>query len=176
VSPPATPDPEEVLAADGATRVRMTVASCGGCEITAIPADGSAPQVATVAGQAVEFALPTASTLGLAFTVQHPDGFGSEGGPNVIVLAPAGIAAGAPVPVSEIIEADRVAVCWAGTLAAERSLAVAVEVFADGTTPGGLRAWADPAEPVTAAAAAPEADGSVPETALAGCSNADGDS
>ncbi len=152
--------------------MRLAVAKCPGCEITAVPADGSNAQVATVAGSQVEFALPTASTLGLAFTVAHPDGFGSADGPNVIVLAPAGAAPGQPVTVAEVIDAGRVGVCWAGTLAAQRSLKVAVEVFADGTAPGGLRAWADPAEPVTGVSTAPANDGTVQAPAVAACASA----
>jgi hypothetical protein len=168
-SPLATPDAEEVLAADGTSRVRVAVANCAGCEITAVPADGSGTQVATVDSGAVEFALPTPSTLGLGFTVEHPDGFGSAEDGNTIVLAPSGAAAGDPVTVADIAEAEQVSVCWAGTLAAERSLAVAVDLFADGTTPGGLRAWADPAEPVTDAVTAPAGNGAVAAGALSGC-------
>jgi hypothetical protein len=171
-SSPATPDAEEVLAADGTSRVRLAVANCAGCQITALPADGSGAQVATVASGAVEFALRTPSTLGLGFTVEHPDGFGSAEAGNTIVLAPSGVAAGEQVTVSDISDADLVSVCWAGTLAAERSLTVAVELFADGTTPGGLRAWADPAEPVTDAVTAPTADGTVAAGALNGCAAA----
>lgn len=168
------PDPADVLAATGSTRLRMTVSRCAGCEITAVPADGTDPQIATVDGGSVEFALPTASTLALGFTVSHPDGFGSQDGPNAIVLAPASAPAGTAVAVSDVIGADSVSVCWAGTLEASATIAVAVEIFANGALEGGLRAWADPAQPVTTAATGPNADGTVQAAGLNGCTIPDG--
>jgi hypothetical protein len=163
------PDPADVLAATGSTRLRLLVSRCAGCEITAVPADGNDPQIATVDSGSVEFALPTASTLALGFTVSHPDGFGSQDGPNAIVLAPTGVAAGTAVAVSDVIGVDTVSVCWAGTLAADATITVAVEIFAKGAGDGGLRAWADPAQPVTSAATAPDADGTVQASGLNGC-------
>ena len=170
--PEPAPDASAVLAGSGTVRVQVDVVNCPGCQIDAIPADGTDPQSATVAQGSVEFALPRDSTLGLAFTVRHPDGFGSQGGPNVAVLAIDQAAPGTRITVSDLIDAARPHVCWAGTLADTATIAITVDVFGDGTAAGGLRAWGDPAQAVLPASAAPSSDGSVEQTALAGCAAA----
>lgn len=167
--PVTTPDPAEVQAATGVSRVRLAVINCTDCTFTAVLAGEAEPQVATVADGAVEFALPTASTLGLGFTVQHPDGYGLPNADNAVVLSPVEVEAGASVAVSEVIAAERVAVCWGGTLATERNINVIVERYADGTSPGGLRAWASPAEPGSGTPIKPTADGAISAGALNSC-------
>lgn len=166
------PDPQEVLAATGTTRLTLQVDNCADCEITAVPADGSADQTATVSDGVVQFALPQPSTLALAFTVSHPQGYGSQGGRNAVVLAPYGAAAGEGVDVADLIDADVVAICWAGTVQPEATLAIAVDPFGDGTANGDLRVWADPATDALPAPAGPTGAGTVDEAALTACTEA----
>ncbi len=178
-SPTASPSPSilaappaDVLASTQTVRIRLQVSNCPGCEITAIPADSTAAQTATVAQDSVQYALPAPSTLGLSFTVAHPDGFGSANGPNAVVLAPAGKQPGASVTVGEVIDAGAASLCWAGAVESDATIPIVVEPFADGTPIGGLRAWAHPAQPVLSASAVPAADGTVEAADLLGCVDA----
>lgn len=166
------PDPEDVLANTERVDVRLSVANCPDCIITAVPADDSGEQVATVSDGAVLFGLAGSSTLGLAFTVEHPDGFGESSGSNAVVLAPVGTPPGSTVPVSDVIGAAGSEMCWGGTTGTTGDIAIVVEPFGDGTPQGGLRAWADPAQPVLPAAVQPAADGSVEGIELVVCTAA----
>jgi hypothetical protein len=157
----SVPAPQQVLAATGTTLLRVTIGSCEGCVISPLLADGRQLPPGTVSEGAVEFLLPTAETLGLAFAVAHPQGFGGVSGPNIAVLAADGADVGSPVPVAAIADAATAGVCWAGTIENGARISLAVEPFADKTPTGGLRVWADPAQPVLKAPIAPTADGTV---------------
>ncbi len=173
--PTTTPDPADVLASKETARIRMTVFNCGSCEITAFPGDGSEPQTATVAAGAVEFALPVPATLGLGFTVTHPDGFGAADGSNVVVLSPAGFPAGTAVRVADVVNAEAVRICWAGTLQTTVTLAINADLFNNGTPTGGLRTWADPGLPTLPVTTVASANGTVDAPALSACATQDED-
>jgi hypothetical protein len=157
----SVPEPQQVLAATGTTLLRITVQSCEGCVVSPLLADGRQLPPGTVSEGAVEFLLPTADTLGLAFSVAHPQGFGGDSGPNIAVLAPDAAEVGSAVPVAAIADAATAGVCWAGTIESGARISLAVEPFADRTPTGGLRVWADPAQPVLQAPIAPTSDGTV---------------
>ena len=166
------PQPQRVLATSGTVRLQISIGSCEGCDITAVPADGTAEQTATVVNGSAEFAIANRSTLGLGFTVQHPQGFGAAGGPNVAVLAPLGAVPGGSVVAREVANAASVGICWAGTVSSAASIPLSVEPHGDSTVTGGLRVWASPAQPVLDAMVAASGDGTVEQPALSTCSNA----
>ena len=143
--PPPTSEPSLIVDAEGTTLLTVSVFNCPGCEVIAIPADGTAQQGATMIGGEVEFSLPTSSTVGLAFEVIHPDGFGATTGPNMAVLRPDSAEPRQPVGVRNIIEAEGLAICWSGTAAAVSSIALAADPYTNDSGVRQLRVWADPA-------------------------------
>lgn len=168
----AAPAPQSVVSASGTVRLLVSIGNCEGCAVTAVPADDSAPQSATVVNGTAEFAIANRSTLGLGFTVTHPQGFGDAGGANVAVLLPLGSTPGESVSAKQVSNAPSVGICWAGTVASAASIPLAVEPHGDSTVTGGLRIWANPAQPVLDAMVAPSGDGTVEKPALSVCSNA----
>lgn len=171
--PPAVPPtPEQVLASEGTAVIRVGMASCEGCVVTLLPADGSPAQTATVVRGTAEFGIPTRNTLGLSLSVQHPQGFGDESGTNIAVLAPGDAEPGTPVSVVDVADAAVVGVCWSGTLDGVAAIPLVVEAFSDSTETGGLRVWATPAQPVMEVPVPPAGDGTVGAPALAVCGQA----
>lgn len=165
------PSPQSLLAATSTVQLQVRVANCEKCVITAVPADGTARKSGSVANGSVELTLDSRSTLGLGLTISHPQGFGEAGGPNVAVLAPLGAVPGGSVAAATIANATSVGICWAGTLATTATIGLKVEPHGDRTPTGGLRVWADPAQPVLDAMVAPSGDGTVEQPALSTCSN-----
>lgn len=164
---PSVP-PQVVASTRGTTRLTISTFNCDSCEITAIPADGSAPQVATVAAGTAKFALPTAQTLGLAFTVKHPDGFGANSAPNVLILRPGGVAPGEEATVTDVIRSVGSAVCWSGTDQETATLDLVADTYlADEVAQ--LRVWTNPAQQTLSVVTAPNPDGSIGEAGLADC-------
>lgn len=139
-----TPEPSLIINDEGTTLLTVSVANCVACEVIAIPADGTAQQSATVSGGSVEFAMPTSSTVGMAFEIIHPEGFGATG-PNMVVLRPETAEPGQQVGVQDIIDAQRLAICWSGTAAAVSSISLAADPYTNDSGVRLLRVWADPA-------------------------------
>jgi hypothetical protein len=166
--------PDEPL--DGGRVVALTVevAGCPGCEIIAVPADGTTRQSATVPDDGaargnVVFALPKASSAGLALMVVHPDRIASAGGTNIVVLRPEALAAGEAVGRDAVARSRLSDVCWAGTTGDAATLPLTVEVLA---TPAGgttLLAWADPAVATLGESTPTLTDGSVGQQGLDSC-------
>lgn len=166
------PAPQDVLTAAGTVRLQVGIGNCEGCDITAVTADSSIDRTEPVVNGTAQFVIPHRSTLGLGFSVAHPQGFGEAGGPNVAVLSPLGAITGGSVSAATIADATSVGICWAGTVSPTASIQLLVEPHGDSTVTGGLRVWASPAQPILDAMVAPSGEGTVEVPALSTCSNA----
>lgn len=167
---PSVP-PKTVADTKGTTRLTISAFNCDGCEITAIPADGSSPQPATVSAGTAKFALPTAQTLGLAFTVKHPDGFGVDSEPNVLILRPGGVSAGSSASVQNVIQSAGSAVCWGGTDQETATMEIVADTYLEDGVPS-LRIWTNPAQQTLDVVTPPNPDGTVGQGGLTDCQTA----
>lgn len=145
-TPTTAPSPDDVLGDQSTTVLRVRVADCNGCQVTARASDATSGEhqwFATVANGVAQLELPTPNTLGMAFFLQGERDGKDTPLRTLVALMPNGAAAGDPVSAARINQAKRAGYCWAGT-----TLDVAVLNFAVQTDAGRVqRAWANPALP-----------------------------
>lgn len=147
-TPTAAPDPAAVTADEGTSVLKVRVADCDGCQVTARSGNKSGERdwSATVAAGLAQVEVPTPETLGLSFFVQGEKDGNDTPTRTLVTLQPDGVAAGEPVSVQQLDDATRGAYCWAGT-----TLDVAVvQLRAEAKNGTVSRAWADPALSVLA--------------------------
>lgn len=145
-TPTAAPAPEDVAAQETTTVVKVRVADCAGCQVTAVPSSPTAGQSsfsATVESGMAQLELPTPNTLGLSFFVQGEKDGNDSPQRTLVLLQADQTPPGDPVSQAAIGKATSAGYCWAGT-----TLEVATVQF-DAVTKGGTvqQAWADPALP-----------------------------
>lgn len=158
-TPTAAPAPEDVAAQQTATVLKVRVADCAGCQVTAVPQSPTAGQAsfsATVESGMAQLELPTPNTLGLAFFIQGEKDGKDTPQRTLVLLQPDQTPPGDPVTEAAITDATSAGYCWAGT-----TLEVATIQFSAVMKAGSVQqAWADPALPTRPAqvkvGAAPE--------------------
>lgn len=157
-TPTAAPDPEEVRSNQGTTVVKVRVADCEGCQVTAVlteATDADGPLSATVEGGMAQLEVPTPTTLGMSFFVQGEKDGNDTPRRALVLLQPDRIAPGDAVTKQTIDKAATAGYCWAGT-----TLTVATVQFTAVQEKGTVsRAWADPALPTTSAQVKPGTSG-----------------
>lgn len=168
-TPTTAPSPDAVLADESTTVLRVRVADCNGCQVTAVADDtdsGESQWSATVSGGVAQVEVQTPRTLGMAFFLQGEKDGNDTPARTLVTLMPDGAEAGQPVGANRIEGAKRAQYCWAGT-----TLDIAVLNFTAQAGNGRVRrAWANPAlpalTPVVSLGAKPES------TAKIDCSSA----
>lgn len=149
-TPTAAPAPEDVLAQQSDTVLKVRVADCDGCQVTAVPDSttaGAGPFSATVDSGLAQLELPTPNTLGLTFFLQGEKDGNDTPRRTLVILQPDRTPPGDPVSATTVAKATSAGYCWAGT-----TLNVATVQFRATTSGGSVQqAWADPALPTRAA-------------------------
>lgn len=146
-TPTAAPKKDAVQTDQGDTVVELRFSGdCEGCLVTATQTDnvnGEQEWTATIADGVAQIEAPTPNTYGMYFRVEGTTAGEENGTKQLIVLAPDGKKAGAPVEESDVTSAAKVKTCWAGT-----TLDTAVVRLQVKANNGEVRqAWADPALP-----------------------------
>lgn len=145
-TPTAAPEPEDVLAQQTTTVLKVRVADCAGCQVTAVPDSTTAGQdsfAATVESGMAQLELPTPNTLGLSFFIQGQKDGNDSPRRTLVLLQPDQTPPGDPVSQANVDKASSAGYCWAGT-----TLSVATLQFAAVTKGATVQqAWADPALP-----------------------------
>ena len=149
-TPTAAPDPESVAADQGSTVLKIKVADCEACQVTAVPtstAGGAKDWSATVEQGMAQIELPTPQTLGLAFFVQGEKDGTDTPARTLVTLQPDQVPPGDPVVAERVAAAKTAGYCWSGTTLDVATLAFAAQESGSRVQ----RAWADPALPTLAA-------------------------
>lgn len=145
-TPTAAPAPQDVLAQQTTTVLKVRVADCAGCQVTAIPDSDTAGQAsfaATVESGVAQLELPTPNTLGLSFFIQGQKDGNDTPRRTLVLLQPDQTPPGDPVAQAGVDKASSAGYCWAGTTLEVATLQFSA-VAKGGTT---QQAWADPALP-----------------------------
>ena len=149
-TPTAAPAPEDVAAQQTTTVLKVRVADCDGCQVTAVPdtaTGGQSQYSASVDSGMAQLELPTPNTLGLSFFVQGEKDGNDTPQRTLVLLQPDQIPPGDPVPTATIEKATSAGYCWAGTLLDVATVQFTAETKGATVT----RVWADPALPTRAA-------------------------
>lgn len=143
-TPTAAPEPEDVREQQTTTVLKVRVADCDGCQVTAVPDSDTAGQdsfSATVSSGMAQLELPTPNTLGLSFFVQGEKDGNDTPLRTLVLLQPDQIPPGDPVAPAAVAKATSAGYCWAGTTFEVATVQLVTQ------TKGGTvtQAWADPA-------------------------------
>lgn len=145
-TPTAAPAPEDVLAQQSTTVLKVRVADCDGCQVTAVPASVTGGQdswSASVDSGQAQLELPTPNTLGLAFFVQGEKDGNDTPQRTLVLLQPDQVPPGDQVSADTVAKASSAGYCWAGT-----TLDVAtIQLMAQTKGATVTNVWADPALP-----------------------------
>ncbi len=143
-TPTAAPEPEDVREQQTTTVLKVRVADCDGCQVTAVPDSDTAGQSsfsATVSDGMAQLELPTPNTLGLSFFVQGERDGNDTPLRTLVLLQPDQIPPGDPVSPTSVDKATSAGYCWAGTTLEVATVQLVARTKADSVK----QVWADPA-------------------------------